>query len=61
MYTANYLPPKSSILVASFPGHPGMQLVWNSHLYIFGHINLRSGKMVLIGNESLEEGRCFVA
>ena len=51
----NYLPPKS-ILVASFPGHPGLQFVWNSHVYIFGHMKLRLGKMVLIGNESLEEG-----
>ena len=53
MYTANYLPPKSSTLVASFPGRPGIQLVWNSHLYIFGHMKSRAGKRVLIGNESL--------
>ena len=30
-----------------------MQLVWNSHVC---HMKSRSGKMVLIGNESLEEG-----
>ena len=29
---------------------------FGSHLYIFGHIKSRLGKMVLINNESLEEG-----
>ena len=45
---------KCSILVASFPGHPGLQLFWNGHLYIFSH--MRVGKRVLVGNENLEEG-----
>ena len=27
-----------------------------NHLYIFGHIKSRLGKMMLIDNESLEEG-----
>ena len=33
-----------------------MQLVCNSHLYIFIHMKLRLGKMVLVGIEGLEEG-----
>ena len=49
MYTANYLPLKSSTLVASFPGHPGMQLVWNSHLYI------------IFGDISRDQGRCMAS
>ena len=40
MYTANYFPQKEHFV---------------NHLYIFGHIKSRLGKMVLIGNESLEE------